>query len=83
MLMVHSSNMNTLKSIYYTHFDSLIKYGIIVWGNSSNSAKIFTLQKKIVRIMVGAQPRNSCRSLFKQLEIITVLCQYIRGAFRF
>jgi hypothetical protein len=48
------SNITTLKSIYFTYFHSIIKYGIIFWGNSSNSGKIFTLQKKIIRIMVGA-----------------------------
>jgi len=78
-----SVNINTLKSIYYPHFDSIIKYGIMFWGNSSNSAKIFTLQKKIFRIMAGAQPRTSCRSLLKQLEIITVLCQYILSFMNF
>ena len=45
--MVHVSNINTLKSVYYAYFQSIIKYGIILWGNSSNSGKIFTLQKKI------------------------------------
>jgi len=72
-----SVNINTLKSTYDAHFDSIIKYGIIFGGISSNSVKIFTLQKKIIRIMAGAQPRTSCRSLLKQLEILTVLCQYI------
>jgi len=42
-----------------------------------NSGKIFTLQNKIVRVMAGAQPRTSCRSLFKQLEILPVSFQYI------
>jgi len=41
------------------------------------SGKIFTLQKKIVRIVGGAQPRTSCRNLFKQLEILPVPCHYI------
>jgi len=27
--------------------------------------------------MAGAQPRTSCRSLFKQLDILPALCQYI------
>jgi hypothetical protein len=54
-----------------------MKYGIIFWGNSSNSKKIFTLQKKIVRLMAGVKPRNSCRSLFKRLEILTLPCEYI------
>jgi hypothetical protein len=46
-------------------------------GNSSNSGKIFILQTKIIRIMAGTQPRTSCRSLFKQLDILPVPCQHI------
>jgi hypothetical protein len=74
---VHINNINTLKLIYNAHFHSIIKYEIIVWGNSTNSGKIYTLQKKIIRIMAGTQPRNSCRSPFKQLEILPVPCQHI------
>ena len=66
---VHISNINTLKSIYCTYFRSVIKYGIILGGHFSNSGKIFVLQKKVIMIMAGAQPRALCRSLFKQLEI--------------
>jgi hypothetical protein len=53
-----------------------VSYGIILWGNSSYSRKIFTLQKKIIRIMMGAHPRTSCRKLFKKLEILAVPSQY-------
>jgi hypothetical protein len=76
-------NINTLKSIYYTYLHSVIKYGIIFWGNSSNTGKVFTLQKNIVRIMALAQCRTSCRSLFKHLEILPVLCQYILSLMNF
>jgi hypothetical protein len=52
--MVHISNINTVKSIYYVYFHSIIKYGIIFWGNSSNNGNIFTSQKKkIIRIQAG------------------------------
>jgi hypothetical protein len=73
----HISNINTLKSIYYAYFQSIIRHGTILWGNSSNSGKILTLQKTIVIIMAAAQPRTSCTSLFKQLEILPVTCQCI------
>jgi hypothetical protein len=56
--MAHISNTETLKSVYCAYFHSIIKYGIIFGGNSTNSRKIFTLQKQIVRIMAGAQPRT-------------------------
>ena len=32
-LMVHISNKNTLKSIYYAYFHSITEYGKIVWCN--------------------------------------------------
>jgi hypothetical protein len=56
--MFHISNTETLKSIYFAYFHSIMKYGIIFWGNASYSKKIFTLQKKIVRLMAGAKPRD-------------------------
>jgi hypothetical protein len=56
-LMVRVSNSNILKSISCAYFRSIIKYGTIIWGNSSNSGEIFTLKKEIVRRMVGAQPK--------------------------
>ena len=32
---------DTLKSVYYSYCHSLITYGIIFWGNSSNSLLVF------------------------------------------
>jgi hypothetical protein len=75
--MFHISNINTLKSIYFTYFHSITKYRIIFWGNSSNSRKVFTSQKKMIRMMVGAHPSTPCRSLFQKLEISPVPCQCI------
>jgi hypothetical protein len=39
--LVHVSNINTIKSIYYAYFHSLIKYGTILCSNSANTGKIF------------------------------------------
>jgi IS1 family transposase len=43
----------TLLSIYSAYFHPIVKHGIIFWGNSSNSRRIFILQKKIIKIRVG------------------------------
>jgi hypothetical protein len=51
---------DAVKSVYFAHFHSTMKYGIIVYGNSVNSKTIFTLQKKIVRLMADVKPTNSC-----------------------
>jgi hypothetical protein len=81
---LHISNTDTLKSIYFAYFHSLIKYEII-WGggNSSDSKKIFTLQKKIVRTMMGVKSLNSCRELFKRLQILSLPCEYIFSLINF
>jgi hypothetical protein len=52
-----------------------MKCGIILGASSSYGKMIFTLQKKNVRIMAGAKPRNSYRSLFMRLEFLPLLCE--------
>jgi hypothetical protein len=81
--MSHISITETLKWIYFTHFHSIMKYRIIFWGNSHNSREIFTLHKKIIRIMASVKPTNSCKSLFKRLEILTLPCKYIFSLINF
>ena len=69
--------INTLKTVYYSHFNAIITYGLPFWGNSPHSTKIFKMQKRIVIIMMGYRNRVSCRSLFKRLEILPFMSQYI------
>ena len=66
--MYHICNNDTLRSIYFAYFHSIASSGIILWGISTYSRKTFTLQKRIIRIMMGAHPRTSCRNLFKKIR---------------
>jgi hypothetical protein len=59
----------------YVH--SVMTDGIIFWGNSHFSIKIFKLQKKLVRIMTNLGPKDSCRGLFKKMKILPFYSQYI------
>jgi len=81
--MVLVSNINTLNSIYYAYFHSVIKCGIIFGCNSFNNRKVFTSQKKIIRIVAGTQPKTSYRSLSKEVKILSVPCQYILSLMNF
>jgi len=45
---VHISDINTFKAMHYVYFG----------GNTSNSGKIFSIQKKTFRITAGAQHGN-------------------------
>jgi hypothetical protein len=70
-------NINGLKTVYYAYYHSLVKYGIIYWGNTSDSNKVFVLQKKIITIMMGVSPTHTCRGLFKKLRILPIPCVYL------
>ena len=60
---------------YYVHL--VISYGIIFWSNSYHS-NIFVIQKRIIiRIITNTASRDSCRQLFKQLQILSLPSQYI------
>jgi len=77
------SYLNTLKMIYFAYFHSIINYGIIFWGNSTECKKVFLAQKKIIRIMTGSRPRTSCKPLFQSLGILTVPSKYILSLMNF
>jgi len=73
----HIVPIDTLSVIYFAHIHSIISYSIIFWGSSSHSNKVFILQKKIIRIITNTRPRDSCREVFKSMEIMTLYSQYI------
>jgi hypothetical protein len=58
----HVLNTESLRIVYFAHFQSLILYGSIFWGTPANMKRVFLLQKRIIRIMLGLGPRCSCRS---------------------
>jgi hypothetical protein len=54
-----------------------MRYGIVFWGNSPEAKRIFLLQKRAVRVMMGLRQSDSCRPVFKRLHILTLDSQYI------
>ena len=63
--------------IYFFYIHSIITYGIIFWGNSTSSIKIFRIKKKIITIITNSRSRDSCRDLFKKMKILPLCSQYI------
>jgi len=47
------------------------------WGGSAISEDIFKVQKRAIRIITNKCGRESCRTLFKQLKILTLFSQYV------
>jgi hypothetical protein len=69
--------------VYYAFFHSIMSYGLISWGNTTHSRYIFKLQKRTVRIMLGAGNRDSCKRIFGPLKIFPLPSQYIYSLVRF
>jgi hypothetical protein len=72
----HIMSTETLRMVYFAYVHSILNFGIIFWGNQSHCEKIFKLQKKVIRIITHSRMRDSCRELFKQLEILPLYSQY-------
>jgi hypothetical protein len=56
---------SSLKTLYYSLFHSVLTYGIIFWGQLSNSQRLFILQRRAIRIITGQGNRISCRPFFE------------------
>jgi hypothetical protein len=69
--------LETLKIMYFSYMHFILIYGIIFWGNSLYSIKVFRIQKRIIRIVTNSTKRASCRRLFKDLDILPLQAQYI------
>lgn len=67
----------TTKMAYYGLFHSVCTYGLLAWGHSSHAARVFSLQRRAVRIVAGVKYRDDVRPFFISLKILTIPCQYI------
>jgi hypothetical protein len=63
-------SQETLKIVYCTYFHSIMKYGLIFWGNLSHGTEILKIKKNIIRIITGYRGRDLLRDLFKNLKIL-------------
>jgi hypothetical protein len=63
--------------VYYAYFYSIIRYGIIFWGNFSYAINVFYFQKRMIRIITGIGKRTSCKQSFIALKILTLSSLYI------
>lgn len=72
-------NVFLMRSVYFSLIESRLRYGIILWGSTSNTnfLRLFRLQKRAIRIMAGVNRRTSCKTLFKSLNILTLASIYI------
>lgn len=64
-------------SAYHGYVAPVLRYGLILWGNSVDVKRAFITQKKCIRALCGAGFIDSCKPLFKKLGILPLPCMYI------
>jgi len=71
-----SANRYTKSNLFrhYTLYHEL-QYSFL--GSSTYANKVFILRKKIIRIVTNTKPRDSCREVFMNIEIMTLYSQYV------
>jgi hypothetical protein len=57
-------SLGSLRMIYFTYIHSIITYGIIFWGNSSYTIKLLSIQKKVIRIIMGLKKKRLMQEFF-------------------
>lgn len=79
----NTASIQTAITAYYGYVHSILSYGLLIWGNSSEINKAFIVQKKCLRAVCGMAPYESCRPLFSKLNILTLPCMYILETAKF
>lgn len=74
---------NVLLNIYYANFQSIISYGINIWGSSIEWNRIFIVQKRAIRIIFNLKSRETCKNAFVKHKILTFPCLYVLESIKF
>ncbi|KAK9729830.1 hypothetical protein QE152_g15723 [Popillia japonica] len=64
-------------------FESRATYGILLWGASSAMETIFRLQKEAVRALAGVPKRTTCRNLYPEHQILTLLSLFVLACLKY
>ena len=64
----HFMSQDTLRTIYFSYFHSILSYSIICWGNSAYSSDIFKIKKK-----KDNQSNYECQ---KQRFLLSIIQEY-------
>lgn len=70
-------NMPTKLLAYHGLVASILRYGIIFWGNCCLREQVFKAQKRCLRSMCNMKVTDSCEPIFKSLKLLTFPSLYI------
>ncbi|KAJ8709117.1 hypothetical protein PYW07_008943 [Mythimna separata] len=70
-------NIEALLTAYYGLVESVIRYGVIFWGNSTDRDIIFKRQKYCLRSIFNLKTTDSCKNYFTKYRVLTLPSLYI------
>lgn len=75
----HELGKDVARTVYFALIESHLRYGVAFWGGCSRHLfrSIFIVQKRAIRYLCGARPRDHCKPLFIQQKILTLTSLYI------
>ena len=59
-----------LWNLYFTYFQSRLRYGIIFWGGSKESIKVLRIYKKVIRLITGLKNVNPVNRNLQRIEFL-------------
>ena len=68
---------DVLRMTYYAVIHSLLSYAIVAWGHAAECYRVFSLQRRAIRILSNLGYRDDCRGGFISLNILTFPSIYI------
>lgn len=71
------TSISTALVSYHAYVESILRYGIIAWGNSTDLDRAFIAQKKCIRAIAGIQSDESCRPYFREFGLLPLPSLYI------
>jgi hypothetical protein len=71
-------SLEALRIIYSSSVHSIVSYGIIFWGTSSDSKVIFKIQKRIITLFMNSDSKASHREFLKSyIFFLYILNMYL------
>ena len=75
--LIKLTNIETTKCYYYSNFQSILSYGVTLWGMCASVERLFVIQKYAIRAMCCVKHQEHCKPLFAKLNILTLPCLLI------
>lgn len=75
------NNINIVKLIYFAFAQSILQYGIVIWGNAFDThlKKLFIVQKLLLRAALGKPRLYPSEDLFDDFNVLTIRQLYIKN----